>query len=169
MSQTNNGRNELSIEEKLQRTDDSLDEYERALGIPLVGEDDVTQEARRIIGLSPSSLRCMSAIECGEAAFVLGQYTHRLQQAINREQARMTWAEEAIKKIIAKKLNQYRGVSFEERKMQAIQDDEAASKIDSIRVRSKLRIDRINYLSAKTENLIKSLMSIRSAKGGRNE
>ena len=174
-SQTTSGPNESSappqpsVEQRLEQLDKALDDFERPLGIPGVSEDEVTKESRRILSLSPSVLRKLTAIECVEAAFILGQYAHRLQQAVNREQARVDWAEESIKKIIARTINNYKGISYEERKMQAVRDNDAASKLDTIRVKAKLRIDRVSYLANKADNMIKALMSLKNAKSGRSE
>jgi hypothetical protein len=154
-----------TIKERLGQLDRILDDFERPLGISVVGEDEITQEARRLLQLPPDAVRKFSARDCCVAAYVLSQYTHRLQQAINREQCRVTWAENSIRRLIAPRINNYRGYSFEERRLQAIYDDEAAQEYESTRVRSQLRIDRINYLANKTDNMIKSLLSMKNIKG----
>jgi hypothetical protein len=133
-----------------------------------VGEDEVASEARRLLVLSPSLLRKLTGVECGEAAFILGQYGHRLQQAINHEQGKVTWTEEAIKAIIAPRISQYSGISYEERRLQAIRDNTAACKYDAIRVHAKIRIDRLSFLAAKAADMAKSLMSLNATKRGRN-
>lgn len=114
-------------------------------------------------------LRKLSAVECAESAFVLGQYAHRLQQARNREQARVTWAEQSIRRLIASKVNNYKGVSFEERRLQAVKGDDAAQKLDAIRVKAQLRIDRVSFLADKANDLAKSLLSLKNAKQGVRE
>jgi hypothetical protein len=174
MSQTTSGPPESAqperpktADERLAELDRILDEYELRLGVPaLTGEDEVTTEARRVLDLPPSELRKMSAIDCGVAAHVMEQFGRRVQQAVNREQARVTWADRSINRIIAKKVNNYKGYSFEERKLQAINDDDAASKLDEIRVKAQLRIDRISYLAARASGQAKTLLSIKNSKQG---
>lgn len=129
----------------------------------------MTTEARRLLNMTPSLLRKMSAVDCAEAAFCLGQYAHRVQQAINREQGRVTWAAESVKRIIAKKVNNYKGYSFEERKLQAVNDDDAARKLEQIRVRAQLRIDRVSYLAARADGMAKTLLSLKNAKQGERD
>ena len=171
-NQTPSGENESSPrtksnDERLAELDRILDEYESRLGIPvLTGEDAVTVEARRILSIAPQNLRKMSALDTAEAAFVMGQYAHRLQQAINREQARVTWATQSILKIIGNKVKDYRGVSFEERRLQAVRDNDSAIRLEEIRVKAQLRIDRVSFLSGKANDLAKTLLSLKNAKQG---
>lgn len=158
-----------SVEERLAEADAALDRFEHGMGIPAVGEDEVTLESRRWLAMPPSLLKKLSAVECGEGAYVLGQYAHRLQQACNREQGRLTWANESIKRVIAKVINNYKGVSFEERRLQAVRDNDAARALDAARVKAQLRLDRISYLSGKANDMAKTLLSLGNAKRGARE
>jgi hypothetical protein len=156
-------------DERLAETDSGLDGFERGLGVPaLAGEDEVTVEARRLLGMAPSAVRKMGAVECGESAYVLGQFAFRLQQAQNREQGRVTWATEAVKRTIAPRVDKYSGYSFEERKLKAVRDDEAASKLDAIRVRAQMRLDRLSFMAARADGLVKTLLSLKNTKGNRD-
>jgi hypothetical protein len=85
---------------------------------------------------------------------------------VNREQARVRWAEEAVKRIIANKL---RGAgstycSYEERKLLAIRNDDAALKVDGLRIKAQLRIDRISYMATRVENVAKALLDLQQTK-----
>lgn len=131
-----------------------------------MGEDEVTVEARRVLSLSPLLLKKLGPVELGEIAFVLSQYSHRLQQAVNREQSRITWATESVKKLVAKKVSAYTGYSYDERKSKAIADDDAAQKLESIRVQAQMRVDRVSFLSARASELAKTAMSLASTKRG---
>lgn len=164
---TQNGQNKSSIEERATRLEEDLIGLERSLGIPaLAGEDEVTGETRKILSLPPSELRKMSAVQAGEAAFVMGQYSHRLQQVVNRELSKAIWAAENIKKIIAPRVGGYKGVSFEERRLAAVYDNEAAAKLETIRVQCQIKAERLSFLSTKADNLAKTLQSIAASKRG---
>jgi hypothetical protein len=170
---TNSGETDsllpTSAEQRLIELDEILDQYEHVVGLPACIANEVEVEGTRIYNLSPAVLKKFTAVECGEAAFVLRQFASHIQRSANREQARVTWAEESIKKIIAKTVNQYKGVSFEERKLQAVRDNDAASKLDAIRVRAKLRLERLAYMSSKIGDQAKSLESLQYAKRGERD
>ena len=121
-------------------------------------------EAKRILQIHPEVLKRMTRSECGEAAVVLIQFAFHLQRASNRQQSRIRWAEETVKKIIAPTLGQQKGYSYEERRIQAVRQDEAAQKTDDIRVKAQLRMERINYLSTKAEAMSKALTALQHSK-----
>jgi hypothetical protein len=152
------------VDDRVAELDRSLDGYEAGLGLPADGFPEVEQEAKRLLGLSPSVLRKMSAVEAGEAAYVLRQFSFHLQRAVNREQGRVRWAEECIKQTVAKTVNQYKGVSYEERKAQAVRDNDAALKMDRVRVHAQLRVERVAFLAAKVGDMAKSLESLQFSK-----
>lgn len=166
MTTNETGEPESSADARLSQLDKILDEYEAGLGLPGMGFPEVEQEAQRLLTLSPAVLVKMTAVQCGEAAYCLRQFGFHLQRATNREQGRVSWAEESIKKAIAKSINQYKGVSFDERKMQAVRDNDAASKLDSIRVHAKLRLERVSHLAIRVSEMAKSLESLQFSKKG---
>lgn len=168
-NQTNPGPNESSAEARLSQVTDSLDGYAENLGLPKTLAGTVENEVGRLLDMAPEVLWKLSGTECGEAAFLLTRFAMHLQNAVNREQARVRWSEESVKKIIAPTVGQQKGYSYEERKMAAIRENDAATKIESLRVKAQLRIDRISYLSAKVESLAKALISLQQSKRGRND
>lgn len=149
-----------NAEARLAEADRLLDQYERSLGLPAAFDGEVEKEATRLLNLPPSVLKKMSAGECGEAAFCLRQFARHLQRSINRELARVAWAEENIKAVIAKTVHQYRGASFEERKLQAVRENEAASALDKVRVHAKLRVERVSFLAAKVGDEAEALRGL---------
>lgn len=153
-------------EERLEQLSNDLDDYARSLGFPGKLPAEVESEVARLLALTPGQLSRLSAIECSEGAFLLCRFATHLQNALNREQARLRWAEECIRKIIAPHLAQQKGYSFEERKLLAVRDNDAASNIDTLRVKAQLRIERVSYLSNKVENMARSLMALAQSKRG---
>jgi hypothetical protein len=156
-------------QQRLDETDRLLDEYERTLGLPAAFDKEVEREATRLLNLSPSVLRKMSAQECGEAAFTLRQFSRHLQRSVNREQARVAWCEENIDAIIAKEVHKYAGASFVERKLKAVRENEAAAKIDRLRVHAKLRVERVSFLAAKVGDEAEALKSLQFTKRGEDK
>lgn len=154
----------------MERLDRILDEYERSVGLPdALGFVEIEDEARKYLTMTPSLLRKLTAQECGEGAYALLQFSWRLQQAINRENGRVRWARASVRKIIATKVRTMSGNSFEERKMLAVRSDDAASKLNDIKVKALLRVERISFLSNKASDLAHSLMALQSTKRGKHD
>lgn len=144
-----------------------LERYEKTVGLSFFAEEDeVASEARNLLRLPHAVLRKMTPGECGEAGYVLRQFAFRLQQAQNREQAQVRWAEENIRKLIAKALPSCRGASLDERQALAVASNETACVIDKIRVHASLRVERLAFLSAKVSDLAKSIESLQHTKRG---
>jgi hypothetical protein len=154
---------------KLADLDADLDKYEGTLRVPLFQFADNDGEAERLLNLPASLLKKMNAVELGEAAVVLKQFAYNLQKAVNAEQARLRACDETIRKLVARQSPKYKGISYDERKTQAILDDPKAQEWDRQRVRSQLRLDRISFLSAKAEGLANAMMGLQQTKRGKHD
>lgn len=168
MSPSESGKSE-SIDEHVEKVSSKLDAFEMSVGLPVWVHPATETEAKRLLSLEPESLQKMSSIDCGEAAFILFQYAMTLQKAINREQAKLTLANASIGKIIGASLAQQKAYAFEERKLLAIRENEAASAWQHVQVNTQMRIDRIVYLSGKVDSMAKSLMALQQSKRGNRD
>lgn len=146
------------------KVESELDAFETVNALPAKIPLEVENEARRLIELSPVILKTMTASQCGEASYVLQQFSFFLQKAVNKEQSRITWAEENIKRVISSGINQVNGKSYDERKIKAISQNDAAIKLDKVRVDAQLRLHRISFLSQKVESMAKSIMYVQARK-----
>lgn len=155
----------LTVEDRVKKLDAVLDEYEtQACGLRHNSPVKLKNEAMNLLEIEPEELRRMTAEECGEAAVILNSFAFHLQRAVNREMGRAKWADASVKKAITHSLGQQRGQSFEERRLLAIANDEAAAKLDQIGVQAQLRIERLSYLAAKAESVAKSFMGLQSTR-----
>lgn len=156
------GENESSpIETRLEQVEKILAEYERSVGMPelLITETD-KNESSDILAINLAHLQKMTPRECQEKAFAIQRYSYFVQRSINKEQSRVRWVEENIKSIIAPRLGQQKGYSFEERKLTAVRENDVAMKLDKIRVHAQLRIDRLSFLTNRLDGMAKALMNI---------
>lgn len=157
-----NGPEELeNATATLKRIDAALEEYEKGCGLPKV---QIHSEAEQYLNMNHDDINRLSAEYCGEAAIVLAQYSFHLQRCYNAELARMTWAEDSIKRTITENINQVKGASFEERKMQATKQNEYAFKLDQIRTWAKCRADKLSYLASKVEFLARTFLDLQQTK-----
>jgi hypothetical protein len=46
----------------------------------------------------------------------------------------------------------------------AIRNDDAALKVDGLRIKAQLRIDRISYMATRVENVAKALLDLQQTK-----
>lgn len=145
----------------MEKVTKALNDYELSKGLPLIQPNN---EAEKYLNISREEMRKMYPDECGEASALLAQFAFHIQRACNEELARMNWAEDVIKRTIANELSQYRAASYEERKLQAIQGNDYAFKLDQIRTWAKARYDRISYLPSKIEFLAQTFRDLQQMK-----
>lgn len=157
-SQTNNGEGPSSkpVAEILKEVDAKLDQYEQQLGLPKLGPFQNESETTALFGMTTAEIRGMSRDEQAEAVLLLQDYTIYLQRVMNREQSRITWCNQTIDRIIAPHVMGYRGYSVEERRIQAIRDNDAASKVKRLLNEAELRLNRISFLPAKIDALARA-------------
>lgn len=161
-----NGPKELeNAKSVMEKIDAALADYEKASGLPSITPN---SEAEQYLNMSHKELQPMTAELCGEAAVVLAQYSFHLQRCYNSELARITWAEDSIRRTITDSINQVRGASFEERKMQATKQNEYAFKLDQIRTWAKCRADKLSYLASKVEFLARTFLDLQQTKRRQN-
>ena len=132
-----------TLNDRLTEVDRILDSYEQPFGLGVAGEDEVTTECRHLLSLSPSVVRRFSPVDCGEAAYVLRQLAFRLQQAVNREQTRISWAE-ACRKA----------------------SPSLAKPLEKIKVHAGLRMSRVAFLAGKAGDLAKAMEALQFTKRG---
>ena len=153
-----------SVETRLQMRQKELDDFETKTGIPCSIPIEVENEAKSLLEISPSALSQMNAEKCGEAAFLLFQFAFYLQKAVNKENSTIQWCEENLKLIVAKTVDQYTGYGYQERATKAILHNEAALKIDILRVEAGLRKNRICFLEDKVKLMGNALLTIQATK-----
>lgn len=149
-------------ESRFLKVEVALDQFETKLGIPAT----ITQSnIGSILEMSREELSSLSGIDCGEYAFSLDQFAFQIQRAFNRERAKQTWCEEQIARVIAPIIQDMRGYSYDERRRQAVDQNEAAQQYDKLRVESKLKCERLDWLANRVSSMSKTLLSIQQKKG----
>jgi hypothetical protein len=148
--------------------DAELDAWEASLGLPASCPQAVEVEATRLLTIAPEVVRAMSAVALGEAVYCLEQFAFFLQKAANREQARVRWAEENLRRLLGPLLGRQQAYSYEERRMLALAGNASARELDRLRVEAQTRLDRIQYQSRRIEGLARALLALQQTKRGRD-
>ncbi len=152
-----------TIDERLGNIDELLSQYESALGIPKAFKIN-TQKVQEYLQMDRDEIKSLSTEDCSEISFALSQASFYIQKEHNKENAKFNWADAQINGLIAAKVGEYKGYSFEERKLKAITDNAAAMKLQKIKVEAKLRIDRLNGMSAQLQYMSKTMNDLKFAK-----
>ena len=155
----------MNTKDKVKEWDDILDEYEKGIGLPAYeGHQFSNDELEHYFSMDRKVLEKMTPQDCGEIAYRLGQFSFHIQRSINRELARLSWAEENIKEIIADEINTYKGYGYLEKSMQAIKHNDSASALNKIKKYAKMRSDRLQYIANSIKNLSDILLNIQRSK-----
>ena len=132
----------MSVTDSLLMSEQKLDAWEGELALPKISLE-VENEARRLLGLSPTELKQMDAFACGEAAYVLTQFAFFLQRAVNKETARIRWVACAFPKL---------------------KNPESVRRANDIRSESQIRKDRISFLAASVSEAARAMMAMQTTK-----
>lgn len=143
-----------------------LDKYEAGLGLKEWQDTSIVNETME---LKAEQLSHMTAEQCGERAFQLLQYCTFLQRKINFEDSIINWANSKMELVIADKVSKYGGVgktfiNYDEKRMAAIKDDDAAHRLYILKVAAENRLKRLNYLPRRIEAMANSLIELQLTK-----
>lgn len=155
--------------EEVAEWDRVLDEYEGSIGLSkYVAEALPETELKEYLTMPRDALEKLTVDDCGQIAYRLAQFAFHLQRTINRENARINWAEDTIKEVIADDINNYKGYGYIEKSAQAIKHNDKANTLNKIKKYAKQRSDRLTYLSSAVKNLSDILISVQKSKGMRH-
>lgn len=155
----------MNTKEKVKEWDDVLDEYENSIGLPSYNNDQFSNDELQLyFTMDRKHLEKLAPQDCGEIAYRLGQFSFHIQRSLNRELARVNWADESIKEIIADELNNYKGYGYIEKSSQAIKHNDSATSLNKIKKYAQMRADRLQYMANGIKNLSDILLNIQRSK-----
>ena len=150
--------------EELEKWDKILDEYESSTGLPPFLVAYKNPEASEYMHINRGHIEKLSPQDCASAALILNELSFHVQRAYNREMARVNWAEDTIKTLVAHEVHNYKGYSYAERLEQAIKNNTYAMKLKKIKVYAKQRSDRLNFLSSNINNRADIFLAVQRSK-----
>lgn len=155
----------MNTKEQVQEWDRVLDDYEKGIGLGQYNSVSMPEEElNTYFQMNRDELEKLTPDDCIQISYRLGQFALHVQRTINRELARMNWAEESIKEVIADEINTYKGYGYIEKSMQAIKHNEKASSLNKIKKYAKQRSDRLQYIANSIKNLSDIMLSISKTK-----
>ncbi len=152
----------LTIDKHLQQLEESLTAYETQHFINHIATNN---EIANILSITTSDeLRKKTALECGEMAFALEQYSAYIQKTSNRQTAIMNWAEARLNHLLSDLTPKVSAASYVERKALATRQDHAAQRLYQLKRRAQSQYDSLAYLPARINGMAKALMSLQDTK-----
>ena len=159
------GKKELkTAKEQLEKWDKILDEYELSVGLPDFISNYSNHETTSYLHMNRSQIEKMSPEDCGMAALILNELSFHIQRAYNREVARVNWADENVKEVVANEVGNYKGYSYQERLYQAVKNNEHARTLSRIKKYAKQRADRLGFLSSNMSKRADIFLSVQRSK-----
>lgn len=151
--------------EEIEKWDLVLDEYESSISLPRYVTNALPQEElNEYLIMSRNTLESLSPEDCAQISYRLGQYSFHIQRSLNRELARLNWADEHIKEVISDEVNNYKGYGYLEKYYQAVKHNEKADSLQKIKKYAKQRSDRLGYIASSIKNLSDILLNIQKIK-----
>ena len=160
-----NGKKEsLTAKENMEKWDKALDEYENSIGLPPSVSNYSNSEARSFMSMGRKQIEKLSPEDCAQAALILNEMSLHVQRAFNREMARVNWAEDTIKDVVADDVGNHSGYSYQERYYKAVKNNEYAKKLSKIKKYAQQRADRLTYVANSFNTRADIFLSIQRAK-----
>jgi hypothetical protein len=154
-----------TVEEKLERLNQILDEYETLNGLPRFHANDLGDEINSYLSMTTEHMEKLHISDCGNIAARLSQQSFHLQRAYNRERAQVTSMQVALDKCVAKQVGNYS--TFVKHDMvvaMVVNDDEYAKTLQNIIVRATQRMNRLYGLSEHLSDISNKFLAIQRAK-----
>jgi len=150
------------VEHDRQEIERVLDEYEQSLGIKDI---EVSPEFDKIMNLTTENIRKASGEDCGEYAYILKQVAFNIQRAQNVESCRIKWAKNKIDRLVVESMQQFsQYAKYDEKRLLAIKNNEYATKLYNIEVYASLRLERLQMMSRKIDDLANVLIEQQKVK-----
>ena len=118
--------------------------------------------------MNRNEIEKLSPQDCAASALIINELSFHIQRAYNREVARVNWAEQTTKEVVANEVSNYKGYSYQERLFQAIKNNEHARTLSKIKKYAKQRSDRLSFLASGLNNRADIFLSIQRAKRVKN-
>ena len=154
-----------TIDEKLVRLNEILDEYETLNGLPKFQSNELSEEINSYLTMSAERMEKLHIEDCGNIAARLSQQSFHLQRAYNRERANVASMQIALNKCVAKQINNYSTFwKYEIIVASVVNEDEYAKTLQDIIVRATQRMTRLYALADRLSDLSNKFLAIQRAK-----
>ena len=141
--------------EQLQKRNQTLDDYEKGLGLPPNLPPGSEEELQRFLSMDKLDIQQLSASAAIGISAKLTQFSFYFQRCINREKSSKTWADQQLYSIVAEELLQYNNSYLPtDAKIACIcKTNTAASEVRKMVTMAQQRINRLEEISGGLKNM----------------
>lgn len=155
----------LTVDEKLEKLNNILDEYELLNGLPRFQSRELSDEINNYLTMSIDQLEKLHPEDCANISVRLAQEAFHLQRSYNREKAQVISMETALDRRVAQyRTNYSQFIKYPLLVASVINEDEYAKKLQEVIIKATQRMDRLNFLSDRINNISHKFLSIQQAK-----
>lgn len=126
--------------------------------LSIKNKESLIEECGAFLDMTSEQIHQLKSEECKQISIRLTQYARYIQTSINVYTAKLTWAESNIIRSIANDVKSYTGYSYEERKNQAIMNNDYAKMMFDIKCQCQHRIDLLSYIANNVHKMTDYLM-----------
>ena len=154
-----------TVDEKIERLNSILDEYETLNGLPRFQNNELSEEINSYLTMTPERMEQLHISDCGNIAARLAQQSFHLQRAYNREKSTATSMKIALDKCIAQNINNYSTyMKYEIVVASIVNENEYANTLQTIVARATQRMNRLYGLSERLTDISNKFLAIQRAK-----
>jgi hypothetical protein len=145
-----------TLKEKLSDVEKLLDEYEKKIGLPALKDCDEIE----CLNWTLDDIKNKTSEQLYDQLFVLSSFSLNIQRVINHKTTRANWAASNLRIVFGAEAQSYPIYSYEGQKNAVIANNEYALRLHELVTNSQAVIDRLSYLPAKIDFMVKQIDSI---------
>ncbi len=144
-----------TAQEQIEQIEQILNEYESSNGIPSIRPPGETEEFDDYFSMNRDIIEKLSAEDCAQIAYRLGQFSYHLQRIHNREQARLAATQKLLDHVVAKNIHNYekRILKYEVKVSLIAQENNYAMSLTKVINHAEQRVLSLTFLSNTVKNL----------------
>jgi len=153
----------MNAGERLKKIEQIVEDYENENGVPKIVKP--TYSLELYLNMSRQELNSLSAQDCGEIAYLLGQYSYYIQRLQNKHQGNKIWAEGILQEDVCKYLGDYSDFIKYEIKVKLIaKENQHITDILKIMNYADIMGTRLNFISSSISNLSHIISNLEKSK-----
>lgn len=163
MSQENNEKKSLTLNEELQKLNESLDKFEQEINLPPIKP---VEEIEKYLNMERTELKALSPVDCAEIKFLINREALNIQRVLNRQNTMANWLSVNLDIRVASLANNFGDnmVAYIQKRGLVLKHDEISGRMSNILLAISSRAERLNSISEKIIYLAKSLDELRQTK-----
>lgn len=141
--------------------DDMLEKYEKNTSEPSFYQ---IKEITTCLNYTKQELSKLNIEELADIQYMLGRYALYLQGILNNHNAVYEWCDSTSKIVVADQVGNYKGISYEERKLNALKENSYGYKLFRIKDMAKFKANKLMYMPERIRFLSSCIQNIISIK-----